>query len=236
MSISSTQKAITYLEAVVTIFIIAVLISIAIPAFTTVAIRSPQAKALNNAKTIGLSCTEYAIDHNGQYPSFILINGTTSKTRISDYSNTAFDQLFPDYLGTIQIFYQPKSAWTPTKFDDPSPATMAVGKSLPAGSNEWAYVAGLRNTSDSRLPLIADGFADLKTHAYTTDEKAKGGVWKGGSPIIVFCDTSARVMKCDPSTHRIPGSPNGADLFDTSGQPGWMSSTGTNAQIVLNPQ
>ena len=114
---------------------------------------------------------------------------------------------------------------------------MPAGESaLPAGSNEWAYVVGLLDTSDTTFPLIADGFADLKSHAYTTDETARGGVWEGKYAIVIFRDDSAKVAKCDPSTHTVPGSPSGTDLFDASGQPGWLNGAGPDRQNVLNPQ
>ncbi len=99
-----------------------------------------------------------------------------------------------------------------------------------------AYVVGLQDTFNAQFPLIADGFADLERHAYSTTEAARGGVWKGQQAIVVFCDGSAKLMKCDPSTLTVPGSPNRADLFDTSGQPNWMNSKGPDGQHVLNPQ
>jgi type II secretory pathway pseudopilin PulG len=237
MRTSSAWKGLTFSEVLIIIVIIILFFGLAArvvgPGIQT---RAAETKALNNAKTVGFCCKEYAIDHNGQYPTYTVINGTTSTAQISDYSNTAFNQCFPVYLQTIQPFYQPNSAWTPKQLDDPTESAIAAGKSLPAGSNEWAYVAGLSDTSNSIFPLIADGFADLKTHTYTTDVTAKGGVWKGQVAIVVFCDESAEVVKCDPSTHVLPGSPNRTDLFDTTGQPGWMTSTGTNAQTVLNPR
>jgi len=200
--------------------------------------RNPDFKiARLDARQIGLCCKQFAIDHNGQWPSFAIVKGTSSNSGISAYSNSAFDQLLPTYLTTISLFYQEKSAWTPgPQPADPDEATMKAGRSLPAGTNEWAYVAGLTGTSDSSFPLIADGFADIKTHAYTSDLTARGGVWEGVDAIVVFCDDSAKVMKCDPSTHRIPGSPNGADLFDTSGQRGWLNGPGGGPQTVLNPK
>lgn len=239
MEKSRRRKGFTYAELVAAIwvfFIIAVLISTAVGP-GTVAVRSASTKALSDAKQIGLACKQFAIDNDGHYPSFAFINGTTSETLISDYSNTAFDQLFPTYLTTISIFYLPKSAWTPARLPDPTPTAMAAGTpSLPAGSNEWAYVAGLKITSDTRLPLIASGFADLKSHSYTTTETARGGVWKGRDAIVINCDDSARFARCDRWTHKVPGSPNGADLFDTSGQPGWLNSPGVGRQNVLNPR
>jgi len=78
---------------------------------------------MSNAKQIALCCKQYAVDHDGQFPGYAIVNGTLSKDQISDYSNTAFNQLFPDYMTTVEPFYQPKSAWTPAQMSDPSPVT-----------------------------------------------------------------------------------------------------------------
>lgn len=235
MTISDILKGLPLVEVAVIFVVILVLASLAVPSFQTGSVWAPETNALSNANQIGLACKQYAIDHNGQFPTFVAINGTTTSTRISDYSNTAFDQLIPDYLTTRIIFYQPKSAWTPNALPALTTAQMVTGKSLPAGSNEWAYVTGLRDTSNPDFPLIANGFANLKTHAYTTVPSALGGVLRGVDAIVIFCNDSGAVIKCTPTTHTIPGSPNGADLFDTSGQLGWLTSTGTNPQTVLNP-
>ena len=82
---------------------------------------------------------------------------------------------------------------------------MPAGESaLPAGSNEWAYVVGLLDTSDTTFPLIADGFADLKSHAYTTDETARGGVWEGNMPSSFFATIAP---KSRSATHQRTRSP-----------------------------
>ena len=237
MNISITRKGLSLLEVLVIIGLVIVLCSIAMPCFNCQGIKAFQTKALSNAKQIGFACRTFAVDHDGQYPGCAVIDGTTSTAQISDYSNNAFNQLFPLYLMTIQVFYQSKSAWTPTHLPDPDMGKISTANPpLPAGSNEWAYVVGLRDKSDSTFPLIANGFADLKRHAYTGNQSERGGVWKGRQAIVIFRDDSAKVMTCNPSTHAVPGSPNGADLFDTSGQTGWLNSTGTNGQNVLNPR
>jgi len=48
---------------------------------------------------------------------------------------------------------------------------------------------------------------------------------------VVFCDDSAKVIKCTTGTApTVPGGPNG-NLFDYSGQNGWLSTTNE----VVNP-
>ncbi|MGA3169867.1 MAG: type II secretion system protein [Chthoniobacteraceae bacterium] len=231
MKITRTQKGFTLIELLVVIGIIALLASIAVPAFTGVQIRAAQTKGLSNAKQIGLACKQYAIDNNGSYPTNQMGTGGTAGNTVAATSNEAFDNLFPAYLTTIGPFYLAKSAFTPgNQQADPLQATMQEGGSLPAGTNEWAYVTGLYDTSNSTFPLIADGFNVVGSHTYSPNEVDKGGVWKGLQAIVVFCDDSAKVMKCNPE-YMVPGSPNGNDLFDDGGQPGWL---GAN-NVTVNP-
>jgi prepilin-type N-terminal cleavage/methylation domain-containing protein len=238
-------KGFTLIELLVVIGIIALLASIAVPAFTGVQIRAAQTKAMSNAKQVGLACKQYAIDNNGAYPSYQFSTSGTGTT-VATSSEQAFDNLFPAYLQTISVFYVPKSAWTPgNQPADPTQTNMAGGSAFSAGtpSNqcEWAYVTGLYDTSSASFPLLADGFASIaaSAHAYTTSETATGGVWKGQQAIVVFCDDSAKVAKLNPSTYVIPGGPPSTnDLFDTSGVSGFMSPpTGSSGggQTVINP-
>jgi prepilin-type N-terminal cleavage/methylation domain-containing protein len=229
-------KGFTLIELLVVIGIIALLASIAVPAFTGVQIRAAQTKAMSNAKQIGLACKQYAIDNNGSYPtgSFALASSTSAATGTATSANDAFNNLFPSYLTTISIFYQPKSAFTPgAQPSDPPLSQMQPGGggALTTGQNEWAYVLGLYDTSSATFPLIADGFATLANHTYTTSETAKGGVWKGQAAVVVFCDDSAKVIHLlGTTTINVPGGPGGTDMF--LGTNNWLDPV---INTVVNP-
>jgi prepilin-type N-terminal cleavage/methylation domain-containing protein len=239
MKTPRTPKGFTLIELLVVIGIIALLASIAVPAFTGVQIRAAQTKALSNAKQIGLACKQFAIDNNGLYPTYQWSTSGTGNT-LAATSTQAFENLFPTYLTTISLFYLAKSPFTPgNQPPDPSPASMSAGTALAtSGQNEWAYVTGLYDTSNSTFPLIADGFNSVSGHTYTNSETTVGGVWKGAQAIVIFADDSGKVMKTNGTTYTVPGSPNGQDLFDTSGQSGWMTapSGSIGGQTVVNPQ
>ena len=225
-----TSKGFTLIELLVVIGIIALLASIAVPAFVGVQVRAAQTKGLSNAKQIGLCCKQFAIDNNGSYPSVSYTTGSGT----AQSSNDAFDNLIPTYLQTISIFYQAKSAWTPTQLQDPDMTKISSSNpALPTGANHWAYVTGLYDTSNSSFPLIADGFTDGgdTSHTYTTNETAKGGVWKGQQAIVVFCDDSVKVMKCtvNGTTSTVPSTTagGGADLFENTSGTGLSSGNKT---------
>jgi prepilin-type N-terminal cleavage/methylation domain-containing protein len=224
---SPRHHAFTLIELLVVISIIAILASIAVPVFGEVLTKGAQTKALSNAKQIGLACRLFADDYNGLYPTK-KIDPNTSKLTTTDVasSNEAFRQLIPDYIQTEQIFYVPKSKFTPVQPDD----RITEGEKLKEGENHFAYVLNITTSSPSNWPLIADGFDQAGAHTYAKEEAKKGGVWKGKKAIVVHADNSASLEKVNNNL-KVPGSPNGNDLFDNSGQEGWLGPD----SIVVNP-
>src|SRR5438874_13365078 len=66
---TTSSSAFTLIELLIVVTIIAVLASIALPAFNGVKERGDQTKDLSNAKQIALALRQFAIDNNGNYPS-----------------------------------------------------------------------------------------------------------------------------------------------------------------------
>lgn len=234
----SRRSAFSLLELMFLLFVIAVLAGIALPVFSGVSVKGAQTKALSNAKQIGLALRLYASDNDGAYPSYTLKNGKPTKTVVPD-SNTAFAQLFPDYVQEENIFWLPKSAFCspnpPDEITDNPPRDTPVD-TLKKGENEWAYVVGLNDSSNPAVPLIASGFADPKQHTYTKDPSRPGGVFKGATAIVIRSDTSGAVMKVDQATMTVVG-PNGGtengDIFTPeNGGNGWLKPE----NFVVNPK
>jgi len=138
-------------------------------------------------------------------------------------------QLIPTYIPQEKIFYLAKSAWTPQPPDEvftDSTTTLKVGE------NNFAYVNYLTDTSNPSYPLLADGFSSATVGQYTSDETAKGGVWKGLKAIVVRVDTSGNVEKCT-TDYKVFGRTNvasDADIFQSTAT--WLSSL----QVPLNPE
>ena len=208
-------------------------------------VKSHQTRAMNNAKQIGLACMAFAADNDGRYPGYVVVNGTTTETQISDSSNTVFDELIPTYLATLKSFYEPGSPETPGTQCPPDPDMSKVGTgpnqtpALPAGShlNHWAYVTGMTDKSKPSFPLIADGFNSISPTQclYSTSPTELGGVWKGVRAVVIRVDDSASVEML--TNREDMNGPNGIDLFDTSGKTaGWMTPvTSGSGNRVLNP-
>jgi hypothetical protein len=64
-------------------------------------------------------------------------------------------------------------------------------QSLQPGENAFAYVGGLDNTSDGRLPLIANGFANGAAGQWSRNKNERGGVFEGKKAVICRVNGSA---------------------------------------------
>ena len=146
---TSKQNAFTLIELLVVISIIAILAGIALPVFGEVQIRGAQTKALSNAKQVGLACKLFAQDYDGNFP---LWTTPATKTGTPTDANAALQVLIPDYIPDKGVFSIPKSAYC--KKTGSGNSSSASASILNAGENEWAYVIGLSDTSNSRFPLL----------------------------------------------------------------------------------
>jgi prepilin-type N-terminal cleavage/methylation domain-containing protein len=178
--------AFTLIELLVVISIIAILAGIALPVFGEVQTRGAQTKALSNAKQVGTACKLFAMDYNGNFPYYL---DPVERRGEGQDANRVLQTLIPDYLPDKAVFRVDKSAYCKRRASSGSD----IGQTrLDPGDNEWAYVAGLSDTSNARFPLLADGFAPGGTH-YVADEQQPGGVWKGKKAVVIRVDISGNV-------------------------------------------
>jgi prepilin-type N-terminal cleavage/methylation domain-containing protein len=250
MKINKTSSAFTLIELLVVIAIIAILASIALPVFSSVQERGKQTKDMSNGKQIALGLKQFAIDHDGNFPSKKY--GTAgsdynSSTPLAagDTSNDAFRWLLPSYSTSEDVFVVAGSAWS-TGADnilDPTYGTPATPGTLAGAAKEngFSYIINLNDTSNPQFPLICDAFAvgGAKQWSYSATRSAQGGVWAGKKAIVVFVDGSGRVMTCDDSTNiSVLRSGRAYDVFDntasTAADP-WLVNTGTTPNLWLNP-
>jgi prepilin-type N-terminal cleavage/methylation domain-containing protein len=225
------QKAFTLIELLVVISIIAILAGIALPAFANVQTRGAQTKALSNAKQIGMACKLFAADYNGNYPRYTALAPNRVDALPGSTSNAVFSTLIPDYLPDKTIFGIPKSAFCTNVG---SAAAAGAPNVLGAKENEWAYVLGLTDTSNSLWPLIASGFAAPANGTYAAGESADGGVWKGKAAIVIRCDISGKVERLvNMQVQRTENDNANAFTYTAAAgnNPEWLTPTAS----VLNP-
>ncbi len=216
-------KGMTRLELLVSLVIMAALGSISIPVISKTDCGNAQTKALNNAKGIYLALKMDAGDHKGNFP------GSDASGSTPANANEVFRELVPQYAPAEEMFYVKGSAWTPHPPDEDT----TKGRVLTAGENQFAFVPHLSNHSRPELPLIADGFKENEPGVYTSDEKAKGGAWKGKNAVVVRVDGSGKFEKLNPRNFKVYApttSTTPADIFAPA--PNWLDAN----QRPLNPE
>jgi prepilin-type N-terminal cleavage/methylation domain-containing protein len=256
MKINKTPSAFTLIELLVVMAIIAILASIALPVFSAVQERGKQTKDLSNGKQIVLALKQFALDNDGAFPSKVYVDVATAYSdalalpvAATDDSNDIFRWLIPAYTTSEDIFVVAGSTFSPNPADNiiDTPTTPS-GASLVPGECGYAYVAGLNDTSNPQLPLVADAFNTVASPAaYTGDKSQPGGVWGGTKAIVIFVDGSGRVMVTDDkasvsplTTIWRPGHSGTQDLFDTANglapADPWLQVAAPPENFILNPE
>jgi len=206
MKRNSTPTAFTLIELLVVITIIAILASVALPAFIGVQERAQQTKDLSNIKQIGLTLKQFATDNNGSFPNKAPAAGdyNSAPATAPATSNDAFWWLFPTYITSEDIFVVPGSAYSPNNPNNLLDAPGAAGRTntLAAGECAYSYITNLFDTSNASFPVVADGWTNPVTAppAYATSKSTQGGVWAGKKAVVLFVDASAQIMRVDPAT------------------------------------
>jgi len=245
MTIKTRSSAFTLIELLIVIAIIAILASIALPAFIGVQERAQQTKDLSNIKQIGLCLKQFAIDNNGAFPSKApgTDYSTAAALTAANFPNEAFWWLFPTYTTSEDIFVVPGSQYSPGNPDNviDDPSLGARTNTLKAGECAYSYITNISDTSNAAFPLVADGWASATNPTkYDASKSNKGGVWAAKKAVVLFVDASAQVMKCTSSGATPPltvlraGHPT-TGLFDNStavANDPWLVA----ANLQLNPQ
>jgi prepilin-type N-terminal cleavage/methylation domain-containing protein len=237
---TKTSSAFTLIELLIVIAIIAILASIALPAFIGVQRRAKQTKDLSNGKQIAIALRQFALDNNGEFPNKEYTFGkaytdsTLTVISATSTSNMAFRWLLPTYTTSEEIFAVPGSKWNSPGPDNKLDAG-AAGDTLKAGENGYAYTAGLQDTSNTLFPLVQDGWSTT-IPKYVADTSLPGGVWGATKAVVIFPDGAGQVMTVDDTTNLWVLRPGGYaysiwDLNHAASPDNWLATS----NFLLNP-
>ena len=222
------QSAFTLIELLVVISIIAIIAAMAMPAFTSIMARGRQTDQMNNGRSIYLAMRNYASEtsHAGSFPAY----------KDPDDANTTFsttndlgEVLVPRYLDAKGAFNNKASAWCKLVAKEVSTANQVL-----SGECDWCYVVGLKDTTDSRWPILANAFANPGSPTYVKDTTKKGGVWKGEKAIVIYAGGTAEIaetsLKSEAPFVKRPDRP-GSNAFEPDET--WLNGDGVK---VLYPK
>jgi len=215
-----TQRnhAFTLIELLVVITIIAILASLAVPAFTMVQTQGNQMKGVSNCKQIILSLKQFSKDNNSQYPDSVpnpLTGGTAQN------ANDAFRYLVQEQIVTDERIFGCPAGYNP---DNNIGIAPGFGMALTAGENHWAMTAGQTDTTPGNMPMVFENAASNgwppQWNADVAGQIKPGRTWPGGVIIIGRNDGSVAVEKLNGKRGMVGPKVmvGGMDLFTQASQ------------------
>jgi prepilin-type N-terminal cleavage/methylation domain-containing protein/prepilin-type processing-associated H-X9-DG protein len=194
------SRGFTLFELLVVIVIIAILFSIAFPAYTSFLERAKITKDLNNLRQVGLAIQTYLNDHDQLLPATTLWPGTTVSP-----------VLFPKYTSARKIFQSPfDNRGNPDT--DPAPVSYSINANMyvaaPGINRSMASVVSPTSTilmapTYAGDPLSTASWTGLTTNAPDLPVGAPAetrGTHSNGRQInALFCDNHVENMTFGPA-------------------------------------
>lgn len=182
------RSGFTLIELLVVISIIAIIAALAMPSFSAFMLKSRMMDQLNNGKHVYLAMRNYASEssHGGAFPAYK--DPDDANTMVQN-SNEAFEILLPRYLDQKVVINNRHSAWC-----KPTSKSQQTANNVLPGECDWVYVRGLKDSSNSSLPILATAFAPGTT-TYISDQSKQGGVWKGANAVVIWAGGSGEIVE-----------------------------------------
>lgn len=187
------NQAFTLIELLVVITIIAILASLAVPAYSGIQKMGNQAKGINNCKQIILSLKQFSKDNNSQYPDSVPNNQTGG---VAATANDAFRFLVQEQIVMDERIFGCPAGYNPDNNIGTAPA---YGMALMPGENHWALTAGQTDATQGNMPLVYENPVTPgwppQWNADVAGQIRPGRTWPGGEIIIGRNDGSVQVEK-----------------------------------------
>lgn len=185
------NQAFTLIELLVVITIIAILASLAVPAFTMVQTQGNQMKGVNNCKQIILALKQFSKDNNSQYPDS-LQNPLTGS--VAQSANDAYRYMIQEQIVTDERIFGCPAGYTPN--NDIGQAPNYANALLP-GENHWAMTGNQTDTTVGNMPIVFENPVSISWpplwNADAAGQIVPGRTWPGGKIIIGRNDGSVAV-------------------------------------------
>ncbi|MHB1082843.1 MAG: type II secretion system protein [Prosthecobacter sp.] len=185
------NQAFTLIELLVVITIIAILASLAVPAFTMVQTQGNQMKGVNNCKQIILALKQFSKDNNSQYPDSLQnpLTGSLAQT-----ANDAYRYMIQEQIVTDERIFGCPAGYTPNNDIGQAPN---YGNALMPGENHWAMTGNQTDTTVGNMPIVFENPTSISWpplwNADVAGQIAPGRTWPGGKIIIGRNDGSVAV-------------------------------------------
>ena len=202
----NSLRAFTLIELLVVIAVIAILLSIAYPTYTSILERAKITKDMNNLRQVGLAIQTYLNDNDQILPATNIWPGTTTAP-----------VLYPKYVSTRKIFQSPfdsraslETDLAPVSYSINANMYIAATATPPGIEGSMAKVVSPASTilmapTYNGDPKSAASWAGIATSA--PDLPAGGGAGEttgthsDGTQInALFCDSHVETLKFGPST------------------------------------
>lgn len=216
MKTKTLARGFTLIELLVVISIIAML---AAGAYAGYGAMLPGIKAKNSATKAGTIykwLVGFALDNGGSFP-------------MGQTANLALRELFKsDKYGADEMqFYIEGDAYhnaAPGKKPDGDKGRAPdFEQALQPGENAYAYVSGLTNADEARLPLLANGFTAGSSGIWTNKKGEKGGVFQGKYAVVCRVGGSCAAHQLDDNVYELKEKKAGGmvnifspDFFETT--------------------
>ena len=204
MKVKGNKKGFTLIELLVVITIIAMLAAGAYAGYGALmpGIRAKQ--AATQATNIHKWLTAYALENGGAYPE-------------GENANMAYRELFKKDLGADEkqfaIPNDPYHKGSPKNGPDGDTGKEPdYSQALEQGECAFAYVSGLSNSDDGRLPIIANGFVPGSVGQWTKEKGKKGGVFEGKKAVVCLISGSSQAHDLKDGVYEVKAKHGGAEV------------------------